>query len=223
MGRPRTVPRTLGCELDADRPLAVWILSARLPSAAGTTDTFPTDDKPRNADDEVEYTRRYLSTLQLPTYLDSVARTTGQAGEAFPHCRQTPLATPSSRPTPALHSSSPALPPRFRRARPTRPQRILPHPSHPLRLILVAFARARRHLAHQHLPLIPAVSNPQDPDSSYRLHAVTLIPQSSRLHYGLAARPWLQAHHSGSLFPHRLVRTAPTSHRDRLHARIFPV
>ena len=50
----------------------------------------------------------------------------------FPHRQRTPLATPSSRLTLALHSSSPSLPPRFRRTRPTRPQRILLHPSHPL-------------------------------------------------------------------------------------------
>ena len=59
----------------ADRPLAVWILSAELPSAADTTDTFPTDDKRRNADDEIEHIRHYLSTLQLPTNLDDAART----------------------------------------------------------------------------------------------------------------------------------------------------
>ena len=66
----------------ADREPAVWTLSVGIPSTTvATIDkdndndlTIPTSDKVRQAEDQVEDVRHYLTTLRLPDHLDDAAR-----------------------------------------------------------------------------------------------------------------------------------------------------
>src|SRR5260221_4783823 len=59
----------------ANRALAVWTLNAELPPTSDSDNTFLINDKTRKADEESDYIRLYLASLQLPADLDDATRT----------------------------------------------------------------------------------------------------------------------------------------------------